>query len=160
MELRTGGRPGLYAVRDRQTVDHHTSVDHAAAHTTSRQLYKGILHDHARAVFNGHIRIAPQAQQVVAEQSNRNLLLSETALVNTNPQLEIHADDVKCRHGATVGQLDDAQLFYLRSRGIGEARARELLTQAFLLEVAHALRPTAVVTEVETEVGQRFFDHE
>jgi Fe-S cluster assembly protein SufD len=126
---------GLYLGDGSRHVDHHTSVDHAAPHGTSHQLYKGILSGSARAVFNGRIRVAEGASKTDAFQANRNLLLSREALVFTRPQLEIHADDVKCTHGATIGQLDAGALFYLRSRGIGEAEARRLLLEAFVGEV-------------------------
>jgi Fe-S cluster assembly protein SufD len=126
---------GLYLADGRQHMDHHTRIDHARPGGTSRQLYKGVLDGAARAVFNGKVIVHPDAQGSDAQQSNRNLLLSEQAEVDTKPQLEIYADDVKCSHGATVGQLDPAQIFYLRSRGIDEAAARSLLTHAFAAEV-------------------------
>ena len=126
---------GLYLAGDHRHVDHYTSVEHAAPHGTSHQLYKGILSGAARAVFTGRIRVAEGAQGTDALQSNRNLLLSSDALVHTRPQLEIRADDVRCTHGATIGRLDAESLFYLRSRGIGEADARRLLIEAFMGEV-------------------------
>jgi Fe-S cluster assembly protein SufD len=119
----------------RQHVDHHTCIDHANPRGVSRELYKGVLDGAARAVFNGKVIVRPDAQQTDAHQSNRNLLLSEGAEVDTKPQLEIYADDVKCSHGATVGQLDPEQIFYLRSRGVDDASARALLTFAFAEEV-------------------------
>ena len=122
---------GLYAVRDRQLVDHHTGIDHAMPHCHSHQLYKGVLGDRSRGVFNGKIFVRQDAQKTDAVQSNKNLLLSDDAEVNTKPQLEIDANDVRCTHGATIGQLDADAAFYLRSRGIGEAQARNLLTYAF-----------------------------
>ena len=126
---------GLYLTDGRQHVDHHTRIDHRKRRGTSRELYKGVLSGLSRAVFNGKVIVHPDAQQSDAQQSNRNLLLSEHAEIDTKPQLEIYADDVKCQHGATVGQLDPEQLFYLRTRGIDDAAARVLLTYAFAEEV-------------------------
>ena len=122
---------GLFVVDGRRVADTHSRIDHARPHCTSRELYKGILDDQARGVFNGLVIVRPGAQKTDAWQMNRNLLLSREALVHSTPQLEILADDVKCKHGSTTGQLDAAALFYLRSRGIGEAEARGLLTWAF-----------------------------
>ncbi|RJG08017.1 Fe-S cluster assembly protein SufD [Noviherbaspirillum cavernae] len=126
---------GLYMAAGRQHVDHHTRVDHAMPRGTSREYYKGVLDGAARAVFNGKVIVHANAQKSDAFQSNRNLLLSENAEIDTKPQLEIYADDVKCSHGATVGQLDDEQIFYLRSRGVDEAAAKNLLTYAFAEEI-------------------------
>jgi len=127
---------GLYMANGRQHMDHHTLVDHARPRGTSREFYKGVLDGAARAVFNGKVIVRPDAQRTDAQQSNRNLLLSDQAEVDTKPQLEIYADDVKCSHGATVGQLDAQQVYYLRSRGVDDASARALLTFAFAEEVA------------------------
>jgi Fe-S cluster assembly protein SufD len=127
---------GLYMANGRQHMDHHTRVDHARPRGTSREFYKGVLDGAARAVFNGKVIVHADAQGTDAQQSNRNLLLSDRAEVDTKPQLEIYADDVKCTHGATVGQLDAAQIGYLRSRGLDEASARALLTFAFAEDVA------------------------
>jgi Fe-S cluster assembly protein SufD len=126
---------GLYVTKGQQHVDNHTSIDHAKPHCTSRELYKGILDDKSSGVFTGKIMVRKDAQKTNAKQTNKNLLLSESALVNTKPQLEIFADDVKCTHGATIGRLDDEALFYLRSRGIEESSARTLLTYAFATEI-------------------------
>ena len=126
---------GLYMAHGRQHMDYHTRIDHAAPHGTSKEFYKGVLDGHARGVFNGQVHVHPDAQKTDAEQSNNNLLLSRNAEVDTKPQLEIYADDVKCSHGATVGQLDDNMIFYLRSRGIDAAAARGLLTYGFASEV-------------------------
>jgi Fe-S cluster assembly protein SufD len=122
---------GLYVVRDRQHADSHTRVDHAVPRTTSDELYRGVLAGKSRAVFNGKAIVHPGAAGTDARQSNANLLLSPEAEVDTKPELEIYADDVKCAHGATTGQLDTAALFYLRSRGIDEDTAKSLLTFAF-----------------------------
>jgi Fe-S cluster assembly protein SufD len=131
---------GLYVVRGTQHVDHHTLIDHKEPQCTSRELYKGVLDDESSGVFNGRIVVRKKAQKTNAQQTNKNLLLSEDALVNTNPQLEINADDVKCSHGATIGQLDKEALFYLRSRGIGLSSARAILTRAFIADVAERIR--------------------
>ena len=113
---------GLYRGDGRQLIDNHTFIDHAVPHCASHELYKGILDGQARGVFNGKIYVRQDAQKTDAKQTNKTLLLSEDATINTKPQLEIYADDVKCTHGATVGQLDDEAIFYLRSRGIGLRR--------------------------------------
>jgi Fe-S cluster assembly protein SufD len=131
---------GLYVVRGQQHVDNHTRIEHAKPHCSSRELYKGILDEKARAVFNGRIIVRPGAQKTDSKQTNRNLLLSEEALANTNPQLEIYADDVKCTHGATVGQLSAEALFYLRSRGIDLESARNILTYAFASELTNRIK--------------------
>lgn len=126
---------GLYVGDGRQHVDHHTRIDHNRPRGTSRELYKGVLGGAARGVFNGKVIVHPGAQKSDAAQTNRNLLLSPLAEIDTKPQLEIWADDVKCNHGATVGQLDADQIFYLRARGIDEAAARAVLTHAFAAEM-------------------------
>ncbi len=140
---------GIYVAGMGQHVDHHTSIDHAQPHCSSRELYKGILDDDAQAVFNGRIKVRPDAQKTDSQQSNKNLLLSDEAVVNTNPQLEIYADDVKCAHGATIGQLDADALFYLRSRGIDEEAARSLLVHGFLSDVSSRFKIAAVRSAVE-----------
>jgi Fe-S cluster assembly protein SufD len=126
---------GVYVADGVQLVDNHTSIDHAQPHCTSHELYKGILAGSARAVFNGRILVRPDAQKTDAKQTNRALLLSDEAQVNSNPQLEIFADDVKCTHGAAVGQLDEEALFYLQARGLTRGEARDLLLHAFAGEV-------------------------
>lgn len=126
---------GLYMPDGRQHIDHHTRIDHSRPRCTSREFYKGVLGGSSRGVFNGKVIVHPEAQQSDAAQTNRNLLLSAHAEIDTKPQLEIWADDVKCSHGATVGQLDADQIFYLRARGIDEAAARALLTYAFAAEM-------------------------
>jgi FeS assembly protein SufD len=122
---------GLYFVGARQHVDHHTRIDHEKPHGTSREYYRGVLDGASHGVFNGRVIVHPNAQQTDTHQSNHNLLLSRDAQIDTKPQLEIHADDVRCTHGATVGQLDENQLFYLRTRGVNERIARALLIWAF-----------------------------
>lgn len=135
---------GLYVVKGSQHVDHHTVIDHQVAHCTSRELYKGVLDDASSGVFNGRVIVQPNAQKTDSQQSNKNLLLSDEALVNTNPQLEINADDVKCAHGATIGQLDAEALFYLRSRGIAHHEAQRILTEGFMADVSDRIRLAAV----------------
>ncbi|MCX8056919.1 MAG: Fe-S cluster assembly protein SufD [Ignavibacteria bacterium] len=126
---------GLYFVKDHQHVDNHTLVDHAKPHCLSNEFYKGILAENSRGVFNGKIIVRKGAQKTNAYQSNKNLLLSGNAKIDTKPQLEIFADDVRCTHGATVGQVDDDSLFYLRARGIDYNTARSLLVNAFANDV-------------------------
>jgi Fe-S cluster assembly protein SufD len=126
---------GLYLAKGKQHIDHHTSIDHAQAYGSSRELYKGIIDEQGRAVFNGRVLVRQDAQKINAAQTNKNLLLSEQAEIDTKPQLEIYADDVKCAHGATVGQLNASELFYLRSRGLNEQTARSILTFAFANEL-------------------------
>jgi Fe-S cluster assembly protein SufD len=130
---------GLYVVHGGQHVDNHTLIDHARPGCTSRQLYKGVLDGRSRAVFNGRVLVRPDAQRTDAHQTNKNLLLSEDAEVDTKPQLEIFADDVRCTHGAAVGQLGEDAVFYLRSRGFGEAAARVLLTHGFMTDVLNRI---------------------
>jgi Fe-S cluster assembly protein SufD len=121
-------------------VDNQLRVHHARPHCTSHQLYKGVLDDASKTVFNGRIVVDPGAQKTDAKQSNRNLLLSETAQAQSNPQLEIYADDVRCTHGSTVGRLDEEAVFYLRSRGIDRSSAENLLTFAFAAEIVDGVR--------------------
>ena len=140
---------GLYLATERQHVDNHMRMDHVAAHCTSYELYKGVLDGNARSVFNGLIHVHPGAQKTDAKQSNRNLLISEGAIANSNPQLEIFADDVRCTHGSTVGQLDEDAIFYLRSRGIGEAAAKSLLTYAFASDIVGRIQVEPVRRDLE-----------
>jgi Fe-S cluster assembly protein SufD len=130
---------GLFLVDGERFSDTHSRIDHARPHCSSRELYKGVLGDKGRGVFHGLVVVRPGAQKTDAWQMNRNLLLSRQALVHSTPQLEILADDVKCRHGSTTGQLDPVALFYLRSRGIGEVEARGLLTWAFASDLVDAV---------------------
>jgi Fe-S cluster assembly protein SufD len=140
---------GLYLVRGRQHVDHHTRIDHNQANGTSREYYRGVLDGAARAVFNGKVVVHPGAQKTNAHQANHNLLLSAEAEVDTKPELEIYADDVRCTHGATVGQLDEMQLFYLRSRGFDEAMARGILVHAFAHEIIERIRVASLRSRLE-----------
>jgi Fe-S cluster assembly protein SufD len=143
---------GLVLIGGRQLADTHTSIDHAKANGTSRQSNKCIVDGAAHAVFNGKILVRPNAQHTDSSQSSRNLLLHPRARVDTKPQLEIFADDVKCAHGATVGQLDHEELFYLKSRGLAEATARNLLTYAFGAEIIERIRIASLKRRLEEMV--------
>jgi Fe-S cluster assembly protein SufD len=147
---------GLYMVDGEQHVDHQTLVEHAEPNTFSRELYKGILDGSSHGVFNGRVYVHSKAQKTDGKQQNNNLLLSETAHVDTKPQLEIFADDVRCTHGATVGRLDEAALFYMKSRGISSDRARELLTYAFAADVLEKIEVAAIREELEEQTLRRF----
>jgi Fe-S cluster assembly protein SufD len=146
---------GLFLGNGTQLLDNHTLIDHAMPHGTSRELYKGILDGKSRGIFHGKIIVRPDAQKTDAMQTNKNLLLSKESLVNSEPALEIFADDVKCRHGSTIGQLDAAAMFYLRSRGIGEDEARSLLVYAFASDVASRIRVAPLRALVEQHLGLR-----
>jgi Fe-S cluster assembly protein SufD len=145
---------GLYRASGRQHADNHTVIDHARAHCASHELYKGILDGQARAVFNGKIFVRQDAQKTDAKQTNQTLLLSDDATINTKPQLEIYADDVKCTHGATVGQLDAEALFYLRARGIGKDEARDLLTFAFANDILGRIKVEPLRRRLERDLLQ------
>jgi len=146
---------GLYVVRGRQHVDNYTTIDHARPRATSHELYKGILDEQAEAVFHGRIIVRPEAQKTDAIQRNRNLLLSDDAVANSKPQLEIYADDVRCTHGATAGQVDADAVFYLRSRGLGREQARRLLTLAFAGEMTARIKHPALRALLEQELLRR-----
>ena len=146
---------GLYLAGGRQHMDFHTRVDHLEPHCTSTEVYKGALGGRARAVFNGRVLVHPGARKSDARQTNDNLLLSPHSEVDTKPQLEIHADDVQCAHGATVGQLDESMVFYLRSRGVDERSARALLTFGFLQEVLDRVEIDALRESLTREVVRR-----
>jgi Fe-S cluster assembly protein SufD len=145
---------GLFVTAGAQHVDNHTLIDHARPHCTSRELYKGILDGKSRGVFHGKIVVRPDAQKTDAIQTNKNLLLSREALVNSTPALEILADDVKCRHGSTIGQLDASALFYLRARGLGEAEARAMLTYGFATDLTSRIRVPWIREEAEAFLGR------
>lgn len=147
---------GLYLGAGTQRTDQWTHIDHAVPHGTSRELYKGILDDESRGGFTGNILVRPGAQKTASQQENRNLLLSRGALADATPQLEIHADDVKCSHGSTVGQLDEGALFFLRSRGIGRNEATRMLTHAFAAEVIERLSLPAVRDHVAWQIEAWF----
>jgi Fe-S cluster assembly protein SufD len=147
---------GLYVLDAKQHVDNHTEIEHCMPHAKSHELYKGILGGHARGVFNGKILVHKDAQKSDARQTNKNLLLSANALVNTKPQLEIHADDVKCSHGSTVGQLDRDALFYLRARGIGLRDAQSLLSYAFASEVISKVKIASLRARLDDYLLNKF----
>ena len=146
---------GLYIPDGNQFVDNHSRVDHAMPNCYSDEKYKGVLKDHATAVFNGKIVVHEDAQKTNAYQRNQNILLSNTATINTKPQLEIFADDVKCTHGATIGQLDEEPMFYLRSRGISEQEARRLLLNAFADDIAEKIKIPELVSILESEIERK-----
>ncbi|ULQ52967.1 Fe-S cluster assembly protein SufD [Flavihumibacter fluvii] len=146
---------GLYLQNGHGHLDNHTVVDHIKPNCFSNEFYKGILDGHSTGVFNGKIFVRPQAQKTNAFQSNKNILLSGTASINSKPQLEIFADDVKCSHGCTVGRLDDEGLFYLQSRGISEKIARSLLLQAFGKDIIAQVKPEPVRAYVDALISER-----
>ena len=146
---------GLYITRGDQVVDNHTAIFHDQPNCRSWEVYKGVLEGRSRAVFNGKVFVQPAAQKTDAKQTNRNLLLSDLAKVDTKPQLEIFADDVRCTHGATVGRLDDTALFYARSRGIPQQAAERLLTYAFAAEVIDEVALQPVREELDRLVLER-----
>jgi Fe-S cluster assembly protein SufD len=147
---------GLLAPLGTQHLDAHTSIDHAAPHTSSDENYRGIAGERGRGVFNGKVIVRPGAQKTDARQSSRNLLLTAGAEIDTKPELEIYADDVKCSHGATTGQLDAAALFYLRSRGLDEAAARSLLIRAFAESIVTSIGSTPVRNYLEQLLDERY----
>jgi Fe-S cluster assembly protein SufD len=149
---------GLYIAGGRQHMDHHTRIDHAVPCTRSDEHYRGVLDGHGRAVFNGKVIVHKDAQKTDARQSNANLLLSDDAEVDTKPELEIYADDVKCSHGASIGRLDDDMLFYLRSRAIPAATARSLLIFAFADEVLRDVTFAPMRSRLEQRVLGRLPD--
>jgi Fe-S cluster assembly protein SufD len=146
---------GLSLGTDDQLIDNHTTIDHAAPNCSSHELYKSILDGKARGVFNGKIFVRIDAQKTDARQTNRTLLLSDDATIDTKPQLEIFADDVKCTHGATVGQLDEDQVFYLRARGIDEVAARDILTFAFAGDVVEKIHVETLRDQLHALLQQR-----
>ena len=145
---------GLFAGTGAQHLDNRTTIDHIAPHCESLELYKGILDDTSRGVFDGRIIVRPDAQKTVSRQVNRNLLLSETAIIDSKPTLEIHNDDVKCNHGSTIGQIEAEPLFYLRSRGIGEEEARNLLVYAFASELVDRMKIEPVREQIRRALFQ------
>jgi Fe-S cluster assembly protein SufD len=143
---------GSFYGRNQQTIDNHTCMEHIAPNCTSNEIFRGLADNEANAVFNGRIHIHPDAQKTVAKLSNKNLLLSDFATINTKPELEIYADDVRCSHGATVGQIDSDALFYLQSRGISRSEAKRLLSLAFIAEIVDKVPETSV----QEFITQRF----
>ena len=146
---------GFFFAEDKHQVDNHILVDHAVPNCTSDQLYKGILRDFAKGNFNGKILVREDAQNTNAYQTNRNILLSDNARINTKPQLEIYADDVKCSHGATTGYLDESSMFYLMARGIPEQKARALLLNAFAGEVINRMKIDSLRESIAESVEKR-----
>lgn len=146
---------GLYLLTGQQHVDNHTTIDHVKPHSISRELYKGILNESARAVFNGKIIVRQDAQKTDAMQTNKNLLLSDDGWVHTKPELKIFANDVKCKHGANVGQINRDPLFYLRSRGISQEEGKRLLTNAFASEMMNRM----TLKPIREELGQLLFSY-
>lgn len=146
----------LYLIKGKTHVDNHTVADHKYPNCNSNELYKGIMDERARGVFNGKIFVRKDAQKTNAFQANNNILLSDDAIINTKPQLEIWADDVKCSHGCTVGQLDKEALFYLQSRGIGEHKAKSLLLESFAAEVAEKITFEPFAEYVTGLISKRF----
>jgi Fe-S cluster assembly protein SufD len=144
---------GLFVLSGRQHVDNHTVIDHVAPHCDSVELFKGILDENARGIFDGRIIVEPNAVKTNSRQTNKNLLLSETAVIDSKPSLEIHNDDVKCNHGSTIGQLDEEALFYLRARGIGAEEARNLLVYAFASEIVERMK----IDTVRENAGRAIF---
>ncbi len=139
---------GLYFASNEEHIDHHTTIEHMKSNCTSNEHYKGILGGKAIGVFNGRIHVHPDAQKTDAIQNNQNLLLTDDAIIHTKPELEIYADDVKCTHGATVGQLDDKAMFYLRTRGIDEENARRLLMRAYVGEIIEKISDKDIRNEM------------
>jgi Fe-S cluster assembly protein SufD len=151
---------GLYIAAGSQHVDNHTVIDHAKPHGTSHELYKGILDGHAAGVFNGRIIVRKDAQKTDSKQTNKNLVLSDDAVIDTKPELQIFADDVRCTHGATIGQLDPEALFYLQSRGIGSLDARALLTYAFAQDVVDRIKVKTLRDSLERVLYEKFHEHD
>ncbi|MES2589881.1 MAG: Fe-S cluster assembly protein SufD [Bacteroidota bacterium] len=147
---------GAYILKGKQHVDNHTIVDHKVAHCESNELYKGVIDDQATAVFNGKVFVRKDAQKINAFQSNGNVLLSDNATVNSKPELEIYADDVKCSHGSTTGQLDEEAIFYLRARGLSEKSARALMVSAFIGDVIEKIENEAVQEYVYGKLEEKF----
>lgn len=146
---------GLYLPRGDQHIDHHTWIDHAAPHCETHEYFNGVLDGRARSVFSGRIIVRPGAQRTDSKQTNNNLLLSADAHADSQPQLEIYADDVKCTHGSTTGPLDEKALFYLRARGVGVDAARRLLTYGFAAEILDRMEVRPLRERLDALVRQR-----
>ncbi len=147
---------GAYILKGQQHVDNHTCVDHKAPHCNSNELYKGVIDDKSTAVFNGKVFVRKDAQKINAFQSNANVLLSDLCTVNSKPELEIYADDVKCSHGSTTGQLDEEAVFYLRARGISEKTARSLMIEAFMADVLEKIENEDFLKYTQSKLNKRF----
>jgi Fe-S cluster assembly protein SufD len=146
---------GFYLPHGQQFVDNHTIVDHKVPHCTSNELYKGVLYDQSKGVFNGKVFVRRDAQKTEAYQSNKNIMMSDEAVIDTKPELEIYADDVRCSHGSTTGQFDEEALFYLRARGLSAEGAKQLLVSAYVNEVIDRSQNSNVVTFVKNELAKR-----
>jgi len=147
---------GTYVLKGSQQVDNYTTVDHLFAHCESNEMYKGVMDENSTAVFNGKVFVRPNAQKINAYQSNGNVLLSDSASVNSKPELEIYADDVKCSHGSTTGQLDEEAIYYLRARGISEKSAKALMVTAFIGDVIDRVENEEVVNYIHEQLHSRF----
>ena len=147
---------GMYLTKDKQHVDNHTIVDHLKANCESFELYKGVMNDNSTGVFNGKVFVRKDSQKINAYQSNGNVLLSDNATINSKPELEIYADDVKCSHGSTTGQLDEEAIYYLRTRGISEKAAREMMISAFVGDVLAKITNEEVLAFVQNVLSERF----
>lgn len=147
---------GVYLPQNKQLIDFHSNMEHKVAHCTTNEVFRGIMADKSKAVFNGRIHIHPDAQKTLAELSNKNLLLSDDATINTKPELEIYADDVRCAHGATIAQLDEQARFYLQSRGISAAEADVMLSFGFINELLESLELDAIRNLIRPILAQRF----
>jgi Fe-S cluster assembly protein SufD len=150
---------GLYLVNGTQHIDNHTVIDHAKPNAMSHEMYKGILDGRSSAVFNGRIIVRKDAQKTDSKQTNKNLVLSDESVINTKPELQIWADDVRCTHGATIGQLDAESLFYLQSRGIGKTDARNLLTYAFAQDIVNRIKVQSLRDGLEKMLFGKFHEH-
>ncbi len=147
---------GMYLTKDKQHIDNHTIVDHLQPNCESFELYKGVMNDHSTGVFNGKVFVRKDAQKINAYQSNGNVLMSDNATINSKPELEIYADDVKCSHGSTTGQLDEEAIFYLRARGISEKNARQMMISAFVGDVMEKIKNEEVLSFVNGIMENRF----
>lgn len=146
---------GFYLPQDGQLVDNHTVVDHRVPNCTSNELYKGVLYDKSKGVFNGKVFVRKDAQKTEAYQSNKNIMMSDEATMDSKPELEIYADDVRCSHGSTTGQFDEEALFYLRARGLSTLGAKQLLVSAYVNEVINRSNNAEVITFVKKELSER-----
>ena len=147
---------GVYLPQNKQLIDFHSNIEHKIANCTTNEVFRGIMADKSKAVFNGRIHIHPDAQKTLAQLSNKNLLLSNDTTINTKPELEIYADDVRCAHGATIAQLDEQARFYLRSRGISAAEADVMLSFGFINELLENLKLDAVRDLIRPILAKRF----
>ena len=155
-ENATSNLNGLYLGKGKQLIDNHTVVDHRVPHCESNELYKGIADEQSTTVFNGKVFVRPDAQKINAFQQNANIVLTDDATVNSKPELEIYADDVKCSHGSVTGQFDEEAVFYLRSRGLSEQSARNLLVSAFAADVLNKITNESIREEITTYITNNY----